>query len=87
MPAADATVRIHLHPDDARMLLAEDSTDAFERQVRVIEDVTLTRGGARIQTDVSAVDATVESRLNAIAAQLFGDERNAHADPARSEDE
>lgn len=87
LPAADATVRIHLHPDDARMLIAEDTADAFERQVRVIDDVTLTRGGARIETDVSAVDATVESRLNAIAAQLFGDERHGQADSGRSEDE
>lgn len=87
LPAADATVRIHLHPDDARMLLAEANSDGFDREVKVIEDVTLTRGGARIETDVSAVDATVESRLNAIAVRIFGDERLAQPDAELRDDE
>lgn len=76
LPASEARIRIHVHPEDAPMLLDQSAVDGLERQLRVIEDVTLTRGGARVETDVSAVDATVESRLNAIAAHLFGDERH-----------
>jgi len=76
LPASEARIRIHVHPEDAPMLLDQATVDGLERQLRVIEDVTLTRGGTRVETDVSAVDATVETRLNAIAAHLFGDERH-----------
>lgn len=77
LPVSDAEIRLQLHPDDAKLVRDALPVDAMERRLRVIEDVTLTRGGARVHTDVSSVDATVERRLNAVAARLFGDERTA----------
>ncbi len=76
LPAVDATIRVHVHPDDAALLQLEAGAEGSERPVRIVEDVTLSRGGARVETDVSSVDATIETRLNAIAANLFGDERH-----------
>lgn len=76
LPAVEATIRVHVHPDDAALLQFEPGVEGSERPIRIIEDVTVTRGGARVETDVSSVDATIETRLNAIAANLFGDERS-----------
>jgi flagellar assembly protein FliH len=52
------------------LLPASDS----ETQWKVIEDVSVGRGGCRVVTDTSQVDATVEARLNNIIDLLTDDE-------------
>jgi flagellar assembly protein FliH len=47
----------------------------LEQPWTLIEEPTLARGGARLETEASRVDATVESRLNAVIAALWGGER------------
>jgi flagellar assembly protein FliH len=81
LPVSDAVIRVHLHPEDAELVRRVVSPDTVERQVRVVEDVTLSRGGARVETDVSVVDASVERRLAELAAAVFGDERALSAEP------
>jgi flagellar assembly protein FliH len=44
------------------------------------EDPLITRGGCKIDTDVSHIDATVENRLAAVIATVFGGERNRDRD-------
>jgi flagellar assembly protein FliH len=75
LPVSDAAIRVLVHPEDAALLRRALRPDSFERPMRFIDDVAMTRGGARVETDVSSVDASVEARLNAIAARVFGDER------------
>jgi flagellar assembly protein FliH len=73
LPVAAQRVRVTLHPEDAatvREVLGEDRA-AWE----IVEDLTLTRGGCRVETEHSRIDASVERRLNAIAAELLGGER------------
>lgn len=75
LPVSDARVQVHLHPEDATLVREALPAEALENGLRLHEDLTLTRGGARVETEVSLVDATVETRLAAIAAEVFGDER------------
>lgn len=75
LPVSDAAIRVLVHPEDAALLRRVLRPDAFERPLKLIDDPAMTRGGARLETDVSSVDASVEARLNAIAARAFGDER------------
>jgi flagellar assembly protein FliH len=42
---------------------------------RIVEDPLITRGGCKVDTEVSHIDATVENRLAAVIATLFGGER------------
>ncbi len=72
LPVASRELRIHLHPEDAA-LVREAMTLAPGWQL--VEDGAITRGGCRVESDVSRVDATVEQRLAAIAAELLGGER------------
>jgi flagellar assembly protein FliH len=75
LPAAARDVRVHLHPDDAavvRELLAQPSN---ERAWSIVEDPALTRGGCIVRTDTSQIDARLDSRMNAVVAAAFGDER------------
>jgi flagellar assembly protein FliH len=77
LPVASRGVRLVLHPGDAalvrdRLRLAETPESAWQ----IAEDPTLTRGGCRVETDASQVDATVEHRLAAVVARVLGEERD-----------
>lgn len=82
LPVATQRVRVSLHPEDAatvrEVLGAEQGAGGWE----IIEDPTLTRGGCRVETEHSRIDASVEKRLAAIAAELLGGERARDAERA-----
>jgi len=75
LPSSDRRVRLHLHPEDARIVRDALHLSELEQPWKVLEDPTLSRGGAWLETDISRVDATVESRLNAVIAEMWGGER------------
>lgn len=78
LPSASAEIRIHLHPDDA-LLVKEllSVSDEGNQNWRLYEDPMLTRGGCKIVTDTSKIDATLEARLTALSASLLGGVREA----------
>ena len=76
LPSNSRRVQIALHPEDAqlvreRLALAESDQRAWG----VAEDPTLTRGGCRVTTEHSRIDASVEKRLAAVIARMMGGER------------
>jgi flagellar assembly protein FliH len=75
LPSADATIRISLHPEDAALVNEHLKPESVAHSVRIVEDLAMSRGGARVETDTSVVDASVEARFGAIAAAILGDER------------
>ncbi|MGA3158066.1 MAG: flagellar assembly protein FliH [Steroidobacteraceae bacterium] len=75
LPASAREVRVHLHPEDAALVresLAETTTD---RAWTIAEDPVLSRGGCRVTSDNSTIDARIETRLGAAIAAALGDER------------
>ncbi len=77
LPVAAREYRLALHPEDAALVreaLAMDDSDG-NRPWTIVEDPTLTRGGCRVVSEASYIDATVERQLAAVAATLLGDER------------
>ncbi len=77
LPVAAREYRLALHPEDAvlvREALAMDDREG-DRPWTIVEDPTLTRGGCRVVSEASYIDATVERQLAAVAATLLGDER------------
>ncbi|MEJ0039059.1 MAG: flagellar assembly protein FliH [Gammaproteobacteria bacterium] len=75
LPAAARDVRVHLHPEDAAVVRELLATPGTDRAWNIVEDPALTRGGCIVRTDVSQIDARLDSRLNAVVAAAFGDER------------
>ena len=75
LPAAARDVRVHLHPEDAAVVRELLATPGTDRAWSIVEDPALSRGGCTVRTDVSQIDARLDSRLNAIVAAAFGDER------------
>jgi flagellar assembly protein FliH len=75
LPINARQVRLHLHPEDALLVRATLGVMDGEGPWAIVEDPVLTRGGCRVVTDVSQVDATVESRLASVIAHVLGEER------------
>lgn len=68
-------VSIHIHPDDYEQI---DTAKAefFEniqtlKQVSVVSDTTITRGGCRVMSDVGAVNTDIEARLEDVKSSLM----------------
>ena len=74
LPIASQHITIYLHPEDAELvrfnLGLNDSPSAW----KIIEDPSITRGGCKVDTDVSHVDATIENRLGTVLESLFGED-------------
>ncbi|MGH8228946.1 MAG: flagellar assembly protein FliH [Steroidobacteraceae bacterium] len=75
LPAAARDVRIRLHPDDAALVREHLAEPRGERAWTLVEDPSQARGGCLVLTESSRIDLRLETRINAIAASLLGDER------------
>ncbi|MBS1211514.1 MAG: flagellar assembly protein fliH/type secretion system HrpE [Proteobacteria bacterium] len=75
LPSSARKVSLFLHPDDAELVRATISLDETGQRWKLVDDPLLTRGGCRVISDNSVIDATVEKRLNAVIARAFGGER------------
>lgn len=75
LPLSSQKISLHLHPEDADLVRSVLSLDEMSPAWAVVEDPLITRGGCKVNTDVSHIDATVENRLAAVIAGLFGGER------------
>lgn len=77
LPSSERRITLHLHPQDARLVRELLQLDELERPWRIVEEPTLARGGLRLLTEHSEVDATLETRLGAVIASVMGDDRDA----------
>lgn len=75
LPMATRDVRVHLHPDDAALVRERLREPGAEAAWSVVEDPVLGRGGCRVTTENSTIDARVEQRLGAAIAAVLGDDR------------
>ena len=75
LPVASRNVRVLLHPDDARLVQDALAPTEGECAWAIVEDPLVSRGGCRVLTDNSRIDATAESRLHAVISNLLGDQR------------
>lgn len=72
LPALNHQTVLHLHPEDATLvkpLLAQDTVLA-QTSWRVVEDGRMERGGCRLETPESEVDATLATRWARVLAAL-----------------
>lgn len=75
LPVATRDINIYLNPEDVILVREALALSGDGDSYKFIEDPAITRGGCRIVTDTSQVDASIEKRLTALVAQLMGGER------------
>jgi len=68
----DATSTVHLNPADAALLrqLAREDPALADLPWKIIDDTRIERGGCRLETATSEVDATLETRWRRVIAAL-----------------
>jgi flagellar assembly protein FliH len=75
LPINDRKLKIFLHPHDSELVKKGLAIDDEETRWQWIEDPMLTRGGCRLETADTVIDASVESRLESVINKLLGGER------------
>lgn len=75
LPLAARNVKIHLHPDDAAIVREKLARATGEPEWTLAEDPLMARGGCRLTTDTSSVDARFETSIATVLSGLLGDER------------
>jgi flagellar assembly protein FliH len=76
LPVSAREVRVHLHPEDARLVRERLSEVTGDRAWSIAEDPMLARGGCRVTSENSTIDAQLEQRLGAAIATVLGDTRD-----------
>jgi flagellar assembly protein FliH len=66
-------LRVHLHPEDTKLLQACLERPAELSSWRFVPDASLARGDCRIAGDTGWVDATLEARVRSMAQALLAD--------------
>ena len=73
LPAGSRDVKVRLNPDDARLLHEHLPDGDGEATWRLVEDPAIRRGGCKVETPQSSIDATLERRLDAVVEAIFSD--------------
>jgi flagellar assembly protein FliH len=76
LPLAARNVSLTVNPLDADLIREGLSLQQSGNNFQIVEDPVMTRGGCRVLTEASRIDATVESRLNAVIANVLGGQRS-----------
>ncbi|MFK7795429.1 MAG: FliH/SctL family protein [Gammaproteobacteria bacterium] len=76
IPKDGEQINIHINPQDEQHIKQLFSSDDKLSKYNLIQDPTIAVGGCKASTDYSLVDLTVDKQVAAIAAQIFGDQRN-----------
>lgn len=82
LPVAVCDVQLALNPEDAGIVREALSLHEGEQAIRIMEDPVQSRGGCRVVTRTSQIDATIETRLNSVIAGVLGGQR--HSDSLES---
>jgi len=75
LPSSSTDITLELHPEDAELVQANLASPDTHSSWKINIDPLLTRGGCRVLTKSSRIDATVEARLNAVISEVMGGER------------
>jgi flagellar assembly protein FliH len=87
LPVSARNVRVVLHPEDAVLVREAYALGDRDQQWQIVEDPVIQRGGCRITTDTSQIDATLDSRLSSLIAPLLAGERVQDNDEKRDHEQ
>jgi len=86
LPVATRDLKVHLHPEDAAIVRQRLAQPSGEPEWVLKEDPLLARGGCRLTTATSSVDARLESRVAEAVNSLLADDTGVRLRDPKSED-
>lgn len=69
------TISLYLHPSDVD-IVKELLSIRESSNIQIVEDITITRGGCKVETPGSTIDATIEGQLREISSEIIGGSRS-----------
>ncbi len=75
LPLEKSRLIIHLNPSDISVVQKVFNQDDIVHSYSLVEDPTVQRGGCKLATDESIIEATIDSQVAQIAAKLLGSQR------------
>jgi len=75
LPVNDRKLKVFLNPQDVELVKTGLAIDHDDSRWQWVEDPLITRGGVRLETADTTIDATVEARLTSVINKLLGEER------------
>ena len=75
LPLSARNIKIHLHPEDAAIVREKLARGSGEQEWHLAEDPLMARGGCRLTTDNSSIDARFEAGVASALSGLLGDDR------------
>ncbi|MEN8165867.1 MAG: flagellar assembly protein FliH [Pseudomonadota bacterium] len=75
LPVSSRNVRLLTHPEDAGLIREIYALGEAEVGWSLVEDPVINRGGCRVVSDSSQIDATLDSRLASLIAPLLAGAR------------
>jgi flagellar assembly protein FliH len=85
LPIASRDLRVHLHPEDAALVRVKLAQPTGDREWILVEDPLMARGGCRLTTATSSIDARLESRVAEAVNTMLGEEGVRTRDPKDEE--
>lgn len=76
LPIVATDLSVRLHPEDAVLVREMLAAHEGRRPWKIQEDPSLEQGGCLVTTANTRVDATLETRLGRLIAEMLGSERN-----------
>jgi len=80
LPVSSRKIILHLHPEDANLVRSALALDEMSQAWEIIEEPLISRGGCKIETETSRIDASIENRLAQVIANVLGDQRSLEQD-------
>ena len=77
IPKDGEKINLHINPNDMQHVSQIFSEEDSSSKYNFIQDPSIEVGGCKALTDYSLVDLTIDKQIASIAAQIFGDQRNA----------
>ncbi len=75
LPLDKSRLILHLNPRDISIVQKVFNQDDIVHSYSLVEDPSVQRGGCKLATDESVIDATIDSQVAQIAAKLLGSQR------------
>lgn len=84
LPIGAREIRVYVHPLDGVEIRARLAATSGERAWQLVDDPVMARGGCRVASEFSQIDARLDSRFAAIMATVLGEERSGDRSGAES---
>lgn len=75
LPVSSQNVRLLVHPEDAGLIREVYALGETDIGWKLVEDPVVNRGGCKVVTETSQIDATLDSRLASLIAPLLAGAR------------